>query len=118
MAGVLGKLSLVFYTNRFIPGRFGGVVYGPVILIRPQYRQDRGLLEHERVHVEQFYRTLFLYPLIYWLSKKSRLAFEIRAYQEQLQWYPEDRTGLFALFLATKYGLSISVAEAEALLRG
>ena len=37
--------------------------------------------------------------------------------EEQLKWYSDDRTLLFASFIATKYGLNISVIEAERLLR-
>jgi hypothetical protein len=100
---------MVFYTDRFIPEIFGGYTVGPIILIRPKYIGDRGLLEHEKVHVRQFFSPRWWF--------KSKLEWEIEAYREQAKWYPDDRIPLFATFIATKYGLSISAVEAERSLR-
>jgi hypothetical protein len=110
---------MILYTDRLIPKRFAGYTVLFVILIRPAYRCDRGLLEHERVHVRQFWRNP-LHPLLYWLSPEHRLAAEVEAYKEQLRWCwsVEERAKTFAEFIATKYGLSISAAAAEDLLRG
>ena len=100
---------IVFYTDRFIPARFSGYTIFVVILIRPSYFYDRGLLEHEKVHVRQNIRP--------WKWFMGRLAKEVEAYKEQLKWYPDDKTHVFATFIATKYGLDITVEEAEKLLR-
>lgn len=40
-------MRLVFYTDRIIPERFAGLTIGFVVLIRPKYRDDSGLLAHE-----------------------------------------------------------------------
>lgn len=108
------KSSLVFYTDLFIPARFAGYSVGPVILIRPSHHWDRGLLEHERVHVAQFWRTLGLSGIGYWLSRRYRLRCEVEAYREQLRWCPSPvlASRLFARFLSEKYGLQISVDQA------
>lgn len=37
---------------------FGGYAKGPFIRMRPKYRYDLGLLEHEKVHVRQWYSKL------------------------------------------------------------
>ena len=47
---------MVVYANRFVKAGFAGCTKGPVIFIRPEYRSDRGLLEHERVHARQWLR--------------------------------------------------------------
>ena len=96
-----------FYINFWIPERFAGYTVGPVILIRPSYRNDRGLLEHEKVHVRQFWQGE-------WFNTLTR---EVEAYKEQAKWYNDDRIPLFATFIATKYGLNIDAAAAERLLR-
>ena len=110
------KLSIVVYTDRLIPARFAGYTIGPVILIRPSHRWDRGLLEHERVHVAQFWRTLGLCGIGCLLSRRYRLRCEVDAYREQLRWAssPVAASRLFARFLAQNYDLRISEEQALA----
>jgi hypothetical protein len=91
------------------------------IKIRPEYKGDIGLLAHEVVHTEQFWKTLGFHGLLYWLSKSYKLKCEVEAYREQLKWPPatEDRPHYaqhYAEFIAQKYGLSIPVEEALKLL--
>ena len=113
-------MHLVFYTNNVKPG-FAGQANAFVIRIRPEYKEDKGLLEHEKVHVKQFWRTLGLHGLFYLLSKKYRLKAETEAYREQLCWPPAiaERAKCldhYSNFLSQKYGLNITAAEARKLL--
>jgi hypothetical protein len=101
---------MVFYTNWFIPSRFAAMTYGPFIFIRPEKKDDAGLLAHEQTHVRQFKRNPF-FGLAYWLSKKKRLDYEVEAYREQLK-HSRDKADAFALALSTKYGLTITKDEA------
>lgn len=105
-------MYLAFYKDVFIPPRFGGITYGFLIFIREKYRGDVGLLEHEKVHVRQFWRTFCLFPLIYLLSKKWRFKWEVEAYREQMRHYSDDRSGKFAYFIATKYRLNVTAQDA------
>lgn len=50
--GSLGA-AIIRYTDN-IPESFGGMAYGPVIFIRPKYRDDKGLHAHEQEHVKQW----------------------------------------------------------------
>lgn len=100
----------VFYTDKFIREGFGGVAKGPLIFIRPKYRDDKGILEHEKVHVRQWWRGG------QW--RMTKLEREVEAYKEQLKWYPDDRSYMFAEFISTKYGLNVTQQEALELLRG
>jgi hypothetical protein len=109
---------LTFYTNFGIPARFAAYTRGPFIFIRPAYRDDAGLLAHERVHVRQWLRTLMLHPLLYALSDKYKLASEVEAYREQSKYDSDDCTLQYAGYLAHNYSLSISVADAHLKLRG
>lgn len=103
-------------TNRFIPERFSATTYGPLILIRPAYRGDKGLLEHEKVHVWQWVWSAGLHGLMYRISRGHRLAAEIEAYREQARYYADDRRPIFARHIATLYDLDITEPEALALL--
>lgn len=53
-----------------------------------------------------------LHPLAYLLLPRYRLWAEARAYRIQASCYPDDRSRLFAGFLASKYGLEITPGEA------
>ena len=106
---------MIFYTNRFIPERFAAITVGFVILIRPQYREDVGLHEHEKTHVRQFLHDP-LYAFRYTFSKKWRLKYEVEAYVRQLE-FVSDRQYYrhrFAEFLRDKYNLDITQPDALA----
>jgi hypothetical protein len=108
---------MIFYTNWFVRGGMAATTYGPFIFIRPSKRDDVGLLEHEKVHVRQFWRNP-LFGLAYLFSKKARLRYEVEAYRRQMEFNPE-RVLTFAGILATKYRLGITKEQAlEALLGG
>jgi hypothetical protein len=110
-------MYFVFYTDRLVKSWAAGTTYGPFVFIRPQYKNDIGLLEHELVHVNQFWRTLGLMELLYEFSAKYRFKYEVEAYKKQLNYYPDDRTRLFAQFLVDRYGLGITFDEALAELK-
>lgn len=103
-------LFKVFYTHRFIAERFGAQTYGPFIFIRPKYSFDTGLLEHEKVHVKQFWKNPF-FGLWYLFSKKDRFAYEAEAYRKQLEFSP-GKEEVFASHLTTKYNLGITRQQA------
>ena len=109
-------MRLVFYTDRIIPERFAGLTIGFVVLIRPKYRDDSGLLAHELVHVRQFWRSCGLSMLLYEISKSWRLRYEVEAYKAQMACYPDNRAMIFAGFLSEKYRLDITQIQAWKLL--
>jgi hypothetical protein len=124
-----------------VAANYGAQTFGPLILMRPKYKDDRGLLEHELVHVRDWYWSLlpglivsavmlylglpyfyapaiaglFLLGGLYYVPS-IRLAEEVRAYREQIKYYPDDRRLLFAGFIANKYGLNIMAEQALKLL--
>jgi hypothetical protein len=109
---------ITIHTERFIPKRFAATTYGPIILIRPAHRGDKGLLEHEKIHVWQWVWSAGLHGLAYRFSRGYRLAAEVAAYAEQAKHYPDDRRPVFASHIATLYDLDVTEAEALSLLRG
>lgn len=80
----------------------GGETYvlGPfcAVLIKPKYKSDTGLLQHELTHVEQNLRTWGLHPLKYHSSDKYRLESEAEAYAVQLS-HSNDKTTDYRLFI-------------------
>ena len=110
-------LMLTYYTDRFIPDTAAGCARGPLIFIRPKYKSDRGLLEHEKVHRWQWIRTLALHSLLYFFIPEYRLASEVEAYKEQAQWYADDRLPKFAGYIARNYKLKITEEDALKLLK-
>ena len=46
---------MIFYSDRLVPENSGACARGPFIFIRETKRGDKGLLEHERLHVKQWF---------------------------------------------------------------
>jgi hypothetical protein len=107
---------MIFYTNRFVPKGAAGCARGPVILIRPEYKGDAGLLAHEKIHRLQWFLTFGLHSILYLLFDFYKLQSEVEAYKVQMQ-YTQGKTELFAKFIAEDYDLDITQAEALELLK-
>jgi hypothetical protein len=107
---------LVFYVDK-LPGTFAGMAHGPIIRILERLRGDEGIRQHELVHVRQWLCTLGLLPLLYYFVPRFKLWAEVQAYRKQLEYYADDRSWQFAGFIANKYGLKITQANAHRLLK-
>ena len=103
--------AVVTYTDRLPAFVKGGITLWRFVFIRPQYRDDAGLLNHELTHVRQGWRML-LYPF-----SKYRPQLEVEAYREQLKWCKSSvAVDIFADYLVRDYGLSLTTEQAKALL--
>ena len=95
---------------------------GPFIFVDPDFKDDPGLVPHEQVHVDQFFRTFGLHVFLYRLSKTYRFKSEAEAYREQLQHYPlaeyPQRLDDYATFLSEHYGLGITKEQAITAIEG
>ncbi|KWR89746.1 hypothetical protein [Cupriavidus sp. IDO] len=107
-------LCLLIETRWLIPRGFDGFTPGPVILVRPG--ASDALIEHEKVHVRQFWRSWGLMGVLYLASRRWRLRYEVEAYREQLRHSAPDAAHGLARVLARKYRLKISESEAYRLL--
>lgn len=90
---------------------------GPFIFIRPKYKDDLGILAHEKVHRWQWLRTLSLHSFLYLFVPEYKLAAEVEEYREQARWYDDDRMKKFAGFISRNYGLKVTEESALELLR-
>lgn len=107
------KNYLVFYTD-LIPQRFTGYTFAFIILLRPSVKGDIALLEHEKVHVNQFWRTLGLNGIFYLFSKKKRMEYELEAYLKQLEFEKNKDLAkqTFAKYLSNNYNLNLTYEDA------
>lgn len=74
---------LLFYTDD-LPKSIGGRANGPVVRIRPRYRNDAGLHRHEEEHVWQWYITLGIHGLLYKFWRRYRCWSEAQAFGTQM----------------------------------
>lgn len=107
-------MVLVFYTNKFIPTKFAAITRGPVIWIRPEYKEDIGLLHHELTHRKQWVTTLGFHSFAYLICRHYRLKSEVEAYKKQIEFGMSKE--LAAEFLSSKYNLKITKEDALKLL--
>ena len=75
---------------------------------------DEGRIRHEHKHCEDFYRYgLIGMFLLYTFSKKWRLFFELRGYQEELKHTTYMTRSLAANQIASYYNLDVTAKEVE-----
>ena len=128
-------------TNKLASG-FGGTAQGPLIKILSKYKEDAGLIEHEKTHVRQWYAVLGLglllgtlltllvepslwplyglapvsHQLLYTFVRPYRRWCEVKAYRKQLAVGGYTSATFAVTALVEKYDLDLSVDEARALL--
>lgn len=135
------KYYLIKYTNKLANG-FGGTAQGPLIKMLSKYKDDAGLIEHEKTHVRQWYAVLaiglllctmltllvlpslwplyglapLLHPLLYKFVRAYRRWCEVRAYRKQLALGSYTSNEFAVTALVDKYDLRLEADEARALL--
>lgn len=111
---------IIIPLSTFIPKRFSAYVFGFIIFVRPAYRNNIPLIEHEKVHVRQFWTTLCTHGIWYQFSKSYRLRSEVEGYAVQIKKRQElgksPRFDDYAGFIADHYNLDVTLEEAKALL--
>ncbi len=112
---------IIIPLSTFIPKRFTAVVFAFIIFVRPAHKNNQALIEHEKVHVRQFWRTFCTHPIWYQFNKSYRLRSEVEGYAVQIKvrevlGQPLDFER-YAKYISLHYNLDVSVKEAELLLR-
>lgn len=111
----------LIYTEN-IPEGFGALceysrlpLFGKcTIKIRPKYKEDKGLLEHELVHAKQYSENIF-HALRVKFDKSYRYQCELEAYSKQAKVYAYVRKEQYvwmAEAISGKYGLNVSIDTA------
>lgn len=107
----------VFYVEKIGNGDFpAGRSYGLWVLIRNKYETDTGLLAHELVHCEQWWKPPFINALLYLFNKNHKYKMELEAYRVQLEYAngTQDFFRLvdrFAWFLCNRYDLDLDLDD-------
>lgn len=125
-----------------LPNGFVGTAQGPLIKLLYKYKDDVGLIEHEKMHVRQWYAVLgaglllctlltllilpslwplyglapFGHQMLYKLVRPYRRWSEVQAYRKQIAigGYASNEFAVTAL--VEKYDLRLGADEARALL--
>lgn len=103
--------ALTIYTNKLPQDWAGGWCFGPIILIRPKYKDDKGLHVHELFHALQFWLTLGIHGILYSMIPKYRYWSEIWAYRRQLKYSPGAKKW-FAKMVSEHYKLDVTEKQA------
>ena len=75
---------MIVCTNLVFKG-FSGFSLWPFIFVRPEHRSDIALIEHELVHYREQAWIMPVWVMLYLVSRKFRLAAEVRAYNRQIE---------------------------------
>ena len=78
--------------------------------MRPEYRSDFSLIEHELVHYREQAWITPLWVLLYLLSRKFRLAAEVRAYICQIELGGVTREQAAHALLSYRLGITLDEA--------
>ncbi len=76
-------MAMIISTNMIFRG-FSAFSLWPFIFVRPEYRNDAALIEHEMVHYREQAWVMPVWVLLYLASRKFRLAAEVRAYKREI----------------------------------
>ena len=72
-------------STQFVPKGFSACCLWPFIFVRPEHRSNTTLIEHELVHYKEQAWIMPIWVLLYLVSRKFRLAAEVRAYIRQIE---------------------------------
>ena len=105
-------IPILIFISNWMPKRFSGYHVGTLVLIRPDYKDDEGLIQHELTHVKQNIRTVGWSGIKQIWDKNHKLNRECEAYAEQLKYVPANQyktvSTRFVNFMYTKYNLGMS----------
>ena len=100
---------MIIATN-LIPKGFSACSLWPFIFVQPQHRNDTALIEHELVHYREQAWITPAWVILYFASRKFRLAAEVRAYARQIELGGVTREQAAQALLS--YRLGITYGEA------
>ena len=75
----------MFISTNLISRGFSAFCLWPFIFVRPEHCNDNALIEHELVHYREQAWITPVWVFLYLVSRKFRLAAEVRAYNRQIE---------------------------------
>lgn len=107
----------IIYSQTLGRGIGGKCSYNPfsaTIKLHPKYKDDKGILEHEKAHARQYGRLFWVHSGLGMVSGWYRLLIEIEAYRSQVKAYSyksKQEYEWIVTALCDKYRLNISENE-------
>ena len=103
---------MIISTN-LIPTGFSACSLWPFIFVRPKQRTDTALIEHELVHYREQTWITPVWVLLYLVSRKFRLAAEVRAYARQIELGGVTKEQAAHALLSYRLGITLKKAMQE-----
>ena len=100
---------MIVCTNLVFKG-FSGFSLWPFIFVRPEHRSDIALIEHELVHYREQAWIMPVWVMFYLVSRKFRLAAEVRAYTRQIELGGVTREQAAHALLSCRLGITFDEA--------
>jgi len=100
---------MIICTN-LIPKGFSACSLWPFVFLRPEHRSDTALIEHELVHYREQAWIMPLWVVLYLVSRKFRLAAEVRAYTRQIELGGVTREQAAHALLSYRLGITLDSA--------
>ena len=100
---------MIVCTNLVFKG-FSGFSLWPFIFVRPEHRSDIALIEHELVHYREQAWIMPVWVMLYLVSRKFRLAAEVRAYNRQIERGGVTREQAAHALLSYRLGITLEKA--------
>ena len=97
-------------STRFVPKGFAACTLWPFIFVRPEHRRDITLIEHELVHYREQAWIMPVWVFLYLVSRKFRLAAEVRAYTRQIEMGGVTREQAAHALLSYRLGITFGKA--------
>ena len=97
-------------STHLIPKGFSACSLWPFILVRPEHRDDIGVIEHELVHYREQAWITPVWIFLYLVSRKFRLSAEVRAYTRQIEMGEVTREQAAHALLSYRLGLTFGKA--------
>ncbi|WP_156955230.1 hypothetical protein [Polaromonas glacialis] len=105
-------MAMIVSTN-LVPKGFSACSLWPFIFVRPEHRTDTALIEHELVHYREQAWMTPIWVLLYLVSRKFRLAAEVRAYTRQIELGGVSREQAAQALLSYRLGINYGKAMQE-----
>lgn len=100
---------MIVSTN-LIPKGFSACSLWPFIFVRPEYRSDIAVIEHELVHYREQAWIMPIWVFLYLVSRKFRLAAEVRAYTREVELGGVTREQAAHALLSYRLGITLGKA--------
>ena len=103
--------AFIIYTDVYLDSGSCGAARGIIVLINPKSRDDQTVIDHELIHIQQSYRSLFTDWIFCWLDKEHLAKRECEAYAIQIN--NVDNIPIWAKMIQEEYSPNAPLENIE-----